>query len=541
VEILSLASALALLLLIAALSVLAQRLDISSPLLMLVAGIALAFVPGLPSWTLDPDLVFLGLLPPLLYTSGVNMSWRGFRSNLRPILMLAIGCVIFTATAVAVVGRYLLGLPWAIGFLLGSIVSPPDAVAPIAILRDLSLPRRLTTILEGESLINDATALVIFGFALTALATGSFSLAAASVKFVVVVCGEVGFGILIAWAMLHLRDRAADARAEVLLALSTPFIAFWPPHALGGSGVVACVVAGLWVSWNGRRLIRPATRLQGYFIWDLVTWVIVALVFLLTGLQARAVLGRLAGHSWQETLFASLVVTATIIVVRFIWVYSATFIARLLPGSLRPDPPSDWRMPFVISYAGLRGVVSLAAALSLPLMIDGHGFPHRDLVLSVTFAVIAATLLGLGTTLAPLVRALGIARTGVVEAIGNKRAERAVRLEGVTAVLDALRRFAAYCRAPAASLDALRQRHADRRALLTVTADASTTDDPVTDVSELQLRLLEAERTTIMKAYEDNRITDEARRRIERELDLEEARERHILANVGITEGESDG
>ena len=295
-EHLSLASGLALLLLIAALSVLAQRMKVSSPMLMLVAGIALAFVPGVPAWTLHPDLIFLGLLPPLLYTSGVNMSWRGFRSNLRPILMLAIGCVIFTASAVAVVGHYLLGLPWVIGFLLGSIVSPPDAVAPIAFMRDLSLPRRLTTILEGESLINDATALVIFGFALAALATGSFSIASASVKFIVVVCGETGFGILVGWAMLHLRDRASDARAEVLLALATPFIAFWPPRALGGSGVVACVAAGLWVSWNGRRLIRPATRLQGYFIWDLVTWVIEALVFLLTGLQARAVVGTTGGY-----------------------------------------------------------------------------------------------------------------------------------------------------------------------------------------------------------------------------------------------------
>ena len=192
---LSLASGLALVLMIAALSVVALRLKLSSPLLMLAAGMALAFVPGMPSWTLDPDLIFLGLLPPLLYTSGVNMSWRGFRSNLRPILALAIGCVLFTATAVAVVGHYLLGLPWVIGFLLGSIVSPPDAVAPIAIMRTLSLPRSLTTVLQGESLINDATALVIFGFALTAIATGSFSLAAAAGKFVVVVCGEVGFGL----------------------------------------------------------------------------------------------------------------------------------------------------------------------------------------------------------------------------------------------------------------------------------------------------------------------------------------------------------
>ena len=539
-EHLSLSNGLVLLLLIAALSVLAQRLKISSPLLMLVAGIAIAFLPGVPARTLQPDLIFLALLPPLLYTSGVNMSWRGFRSNLRPILMLAIGCVIFTASAVAVVGHYLLGLPWVIGFLLGSIVSPPDAVAPIAFMRELSLPRRLTTILEGESLINDATALVIFGFALAALTTGSFSIASASIKFIVVVCGETGFGILVGWVMLHLRDRASDARAEVLLALATPFIAFWPPRALGGSGVVACVATGLWVSWNGRRLIRPATRLQGYFIWNLVTWVIEALVFLLTGLQARAVVGRLAGTSWREALLAILLVTATIIIVRFAWVYSASYAPRLLPEKFRPEPPPDWRLPFVVSYAGLRGVVSLAAALSLPLMIGGYDFPQRDLVLFVTFAVIAFTLVGLGTTLAPLVRALGISRIGEIEAIGNKRAERAVRLEGITAVLEALKPIASAA-TPGSILAALCKRHADRRAQFTTTADVTTSEDPVSDTGELQLRLLEIERGAIMRAYEENRLTDEARRRIERELDLEEARESHILANVGLSDSESTG
>ena len=244
------------------------------------------------------------------------------------------------------------------------------------------------------------------------------------------------------------------------------------------------------------------------------------------------------GESWRGAVTAALLVTATVLVVRFLWVFPVMYAPRLVPWYRRanPLPNSNWRMCFVVGYAGLRGVVSLAAALSIPLMIDGHEFPYRDLVLFVTFAVIAITLLGLGTTLAPLLRALGIAQTGAVEAVGNKRRERAVRLEGVTAVLDALKRA---CVAPAATIEALLKRHADRREQLTVTADISTTDDPVTETSELQLRLLEIERTAIMRAYEENRLTDEARRRIERELDLEEARERHILANVGMTDSES--
>jgi monovalent cation/hydrogen antiporter len=254
-------------------------------------------------------------LPPLLYSSGVNMSWRGFRSNLRPILLLAIGCVLFTASAVAAVAHYALGLSWAVGFVLGAIVSPPDAVAPMAVMRAMRLPRRLITILEGESLVNDATALVAFSFALTAVATGSFSLLDATAKFIAVVVGEIAYGIAVGWLALRLRHVAADPRAEVLLALITPFLAFWPPHEAGGSGVVACVAAGLYVSWNGRRLIRPATRLQGFFIWDLINWGIEALVFLLTGLQARAVVEALAGDGWTQALLAGALVSLTVIIV----------------------------------------------------------------------------------------------------------------------------------------------------------------------------------------------------------------------------------
>ena len=528
--------ALALALLVAGLSVAARRLRFASPLLMLVVGALLAFVPGMPTLALDPDLVLLSLLPPLLYSSGVGMSWRGFRSNLRPILLLAIGCVLFTATAVAAVGHHALGLPWSVGFVLGAIVSPPDAVAPMAVLRRIGLPRRLITVLEGESLVNDATALVAFSFALGAVATGMFSLAAAAERFVIVVVGEIGFGIAVGWLLLRLRHRAADPRAEVLLALATPFVAFWPPHALGGSGVVACVAAGLYVSWNGRRLIRPATRLQGYFIWDLVVWGIEALVFLLTGLQARAVVQGLSGDGLTRALAAGALASVTVIVVRFIWVFPATYLPRLLfPALRRRDPSPNWRWPFLVSFAGLRGVVSLAAALSIPLTFGERAFPDRDLVLFATFCVIAVTLIGLGTTLPAVVRRLGLAQAGAEEAARNKREERAARLEGIDAVLAAVDG----CDdkdAPAFALESLRRWHADRRAHLATTADDSTPDDPVATTSALELRLVDVERASIARAYAENRLTDEARRRIERELDLEEARIRHALASASAAD-----
>jgi CPA1 family monovalent cation:H+ antiporter len=517
--------------LIAGLSVIARRLRVVSSILLVVAGAGIAFLPGMPRLALDPELTLLTLLPPLLYASGVSMSWRGFRSNLRPILLLAIGCVLFTATAVAAVAHYALGLSWAVGFVLGAIVSPPDAVAPMAVMRAMRLPRRIITVLEGESLVNDATALVAFSFALTAVATSAFSPVDAAAKFIAIVTGEIAFGIAVGWLALQLRHLAADPRAEVLLALATPFLAFWPPHEAGGSGVVACVAAGLYVSWNGRRLIRPATRLQGFFIWDLVTWGIEALVFLLTGLQARAVVEALSGDDWTRALAAGALVSLTVIVVRFIWVFPAAYVPRLIPAIRRVDPFPNWRLPFLVAFTGLRGVVSLVAALSIPLMAGGQPFPDRDLVLFTTFCVIVVTLVGLGTALPGVVHLLGLAQAGEAEAAANRRDEQKVRLEGIDAVLAALEQEAR-SGAPADAIKSLHRRHSDRRRNLARTAGHHTAGDPVSAESAIQFRLIDVERAAVAQAYAENRLTDTARRRIEREFDLEEARARHALASA---------
>ena len=511
---------------VAFLSVAARRLRAAPSILMLLAGVALAFVPGLPTVTLKPDLVLLLLLPPLLYWSGVGMSWRGFCANLRPILLLAIGCVLATASAVAVVAHFALGLSWPVGFMLGAIVSPPDAVAPMALMRHLRLPRRMVTILEGESLVNDATALVIFSFALAAQVAGTFSPTAATAKFVAIVVGEILFGIAVGWLMLRLRHHARDPRAEVLLALVTPFVAFWPPHEVGGSGVIACVTAGLYVSWNGRKLIRPDTRLQGFFIWDLATWTIEALTFLLMGLQARLIAGTLSAAGWIAFLQAGAVVTLTIIAVRFAWVYAGTYLPRLIPMIRRREPAPSWRLPFMVSFTGLRGVVSLAAALSIPTMIDGEPFPGRDLVLFVTFFAVVTTLVGLGSVLRRVAGAIRLDAAGRDEAVKAKRDERAARLKGIRAVLKELEQAEADG-LPAVPVSALRRYHGDRLALLTATADETTQEEPTTDAARLQLRLIAAERSAVMRLYDEERITDEARRRIERELDLEEARSKH--------------
>jgi monovalent cation/hydrogen antiporter len=507
-----------LLLAVAALSVLARRLQVPPPMLMLIAGVALSFIPGAPAVGLDPDAVFLLLLPPLLYTSGVGLSWRGFRANLRPILLLAVGCVVATALAVAAVAHFAFGFLWSTGLVLGAIVAPPDAVAPMAIIRRLGLPQRLITILEGESLMNDASALVLFSFAVAAVGGAELTAGGAALGFLAIAASEIIWGIAVAAALLRLRHLANDPRAEVLLALATPFIAFWPPHALGGSGVIACVVAGLFVSWNGRNLIRSATRLQGFFIWDLLTWGIEAVLFLLTGLQARTIAIGLAEGELGRAVAAGLLVSFTVIAVRFLWVYPATYLPRMIPVIRRRDPLPNWRMPFLISFTGLRGAVSLAAALSIPLMLGKAPFPDRDIVLAITFIVIAITLIGLGAAMPAMIRVLGLARSGAEEAATLWRSEQAVRLESVDLMLEQIS-DAEINGAPPTAVAAFRKQQEHRRARISAPCSADARQ-----ATRLQLALIETERQAIGKAYLEERLSDEARRRIERELDLEFAR-----------------
>jgi len=524
---------LAMFLAIALLSTFANRLHASTPVVMLIAGVVIALLPGVPPITLDPDLTLLGLLPPLLYASGVGMSWRGFRSNLRPILSLAIGCVLFTTSAVAAVAHYLLHLGWADGFVLGAIVSPPDSVAPASLRRRFRLPRRLLMVLEGESLANDATALVAFSLAVRAVETHHFSAVDAVLRFFVILFGEAAFGAALGFAALKLRHYVNDSRAEILIALATPYLAFWPPHELGGSGVVACFTVGLYISWNGRNYIRPATRLQGFFIFDLVTWCVEAMTFLVCGLQTREIVANLTSESWTALAFAGLIVSATVIVVRFLWVFPVTYLPRWLWPPLRKrERIPSWRPPFLIGFAGLRGAVSLAAALSIPLTAELAPFPHRDLILFATICVIAATLVGQGAALGPLVKWLDLGRVAERESVANERAEskaRATALDAVLARLDALERDS---QSRPSAVAALRRFHGERRAKFLAELDP----DPglgEADLVALQLELIGVERASIANAYEKNLITDESRRRLERELDLVEASVRHELREGG--------
>jgi CPA1 family monovalent cation:H+ antiporter len=506
----------------------ARRTNIPYSIFLVLVGLFISFIPGMPRIALQPNLVLTLLLPPLLYRAGVNMSWRGFRANLRPILFLAVGLVIFTTIAVAGVSHYLLGLPLAVGFVLGAVVSPPDAVAPMAIARRFVLPQRALTVLEGEGLVNDATALILFSFAVMAVTEGKgFSLGTATAEFLMIVAGEIAWGLFIGWGGLALRRWASDPRVEMVFALLTPFAAFWVPENLGGSGVLATVTCGLFVSWNGPRFISPATRLQGFFVWDLVVYLVESVVFLLTGLQARVVADTLDLSQWESLVLACLAVCAVLIVVRFVWVFVASYGVRwVAPWLVHMDSPPAWQSVFVVAFTGIRGVVSLAAALSIPVMADGAPFPHRGLLLLITFSVILVTLVGQGFSLPWVIRKLGIAEYGQREADQDKKKEIVARLASIDAALDRLDSLEAASASPE-TVKALRRRSEDRRAYFVAACQDLGAGDVSNAAASLQLQFVDAERGSIADLYHRGDISDDARRRIERELDLEDARIRH--------------
>jgi monovalent cation/hydrogen antiporter len=504
-------------------ALLARRINVAPAILLLLAGIALAFVPGMPTLELPPELVLLVVLPPLIYSASVAMSWREFRYNLRPIILLSVGCVIFTAFAVATAVHYLIGLPWSIGFLLGAIVAPPDVVAPLAIARKLALPRRILVVLEGEGLANDATALILYRFAVVAISTGMFSLPEAAGAFGAIIVGEMLFGAAVGWVSLRVRHRARDPQIEITLSLITPYLAYWVPEHFGGSGVIATVACGLYMSWNGPLLISSATRLQGIFFWDLVIYLIEGLLFLLTGFQMRLLFEKSKAFPLHDILLATALVIIMVIVARFAWVFPAIYWPRLLKRVRERDPAPPWQWAFVISFTGVRGAVSLAAALALPFALpNGDSFPYRDLILFVSFGVIFITLVGLGLGLPLVVRWLGVAQAGRNENLAEHESEIAARREALDAALKSLDAITDDRELSDEVVKLLRARHETRANQLPDSLDPDA-HDVSAEGTALTRELISTERKFIHMLLRDGKITDETRRRIERDLDLEEA------------------
>jgi CPA1 family monovalent cation:H+ antiporter len=515
-----------LLIAIAAVAILAARVNIPSSILLVITGVALALLPGLPAVRISPDVVLLLVLPPIIYSSAVAMSWREFRFNLRPITLLAVGCVVFTTVAVAAAAHWLLGLSWQVGFVLGAIVSPPDAVAPLSIARRMCLPRRIPAILEGEGIANDATALILYRFAVAAAAGGVFSIGHAVGAFLTIVIGEVIWGIAVGWLMLRLRRWVREPRIEILLSVLTPFLAYWPPEHLGGSGVLATVTTGLYISWNGLRLISAPTRLQGIFFWDFFIYLIDGMVFLLTGLQARTLSAGIKSYPATQLVMSAVIVSAVVIATRFVFMYPATYLPRwLIPAVARKDPAPPWQYPFVLAFTGVRGIVSLAAALAIPLETDaGAPFPHRDLVLLLTFVIVLVTLVGQGLTLPWVIRKVGLANAGRRERIEARVAEFAARRQAIGFAIDRLDQLAAEHEIP----DEVRARlRAHRREQLNQIELRSDDDaehkERMALYDDLELQLITAQRGFINDLYTRGDLKDEARRRIERSFDLREA------------------
>jgi CPA1 family monovalent cation:H+ antiporter len=517
------------LLAVAALALLARKLHIPYPILFVVGGLLLALIPGVPSVHLNPDLVFLFFLPPLLFPAALFTSWRDFRANLRPISLLAVGLVLITTATIALLAHYIMDMPLAAGFVLGAIISPPDAIAATAIAERLKVPPRIVTILEGESLVNDASALVAYRFGVAAVVTGSFSLGHASWKFFVVGAGGILFGLLVGALAEQFHRRVVDAPIEITVSLLTPFAAYLPAEHLGVSGVLAVVTAGLYLGWQLPEITDFQTRLESKPVWDTVEFVLNGFVFILIGLQLPDVLHAALGkrHSNGELAWNAAFICIAVIVVRILWVFPATYLPRLLSKHVRGhDPYPSWRHVAIVAWTGMRGVVSLAAAMALPLTTqDGSPFPDRDLIVFLSFVVILATLVAQGLSLPPLIRWLKIEDDD-----SREKEEREARLAANKA---ALARVAEIATADSAKTDAhkrLRIEYEDRIRQL----EAAEPDHVKhhlrlfsNEYEALSRAALNVERQTILKLRNEEVINDEVLRRIQKDIDLAEARLRH--------------
>src|SRR5215469_9498711 len=356
-----------LLVVIVALATLASRLRLPYAILFVLGGLLLGFVPGLPQITLNPELILALFLPPLIYSSAWLTSWRGFHANLRPILQLSLGLVLVTTLVIAVVAHFIAGLSWPVAFVLGAIVSPIDAVAASATAKQLGLPRRIVTVIEGESMVNDATGLVAYRFAVAAVVTGSFSLWQAGLQFVVVGLGGLVIGLVIAWPVAWLHRHLDDAPIEITITLLTPYAAYLVADALQVSGVLAVLSAGLYLSHQSSRFFSANTRLQANAVWNVLVFLLNGLLFLLIGLQLRGIVETIASDSPVTLVWQALLISVAVIAVRFAWVFSAASLSRLISLRLRlRDPSAGQRQAAIVAWVGMRGGLSLAAALALP-------------------------------------------------------------------------------------------------------------------------------------------------------------------------------
>ncbi len=502
-----------------ALALVARRLHTPLAVVLVIGGMTLALVPGLPTIELEPQLALVMFLPPLLQASAYRTDWPAFRFNLRPILLLALGAVVFTTAAVAVTTKLLLpDLPWAAAVALGAIVAPPDAVAATSVLKDFRIPKRLVTVLEGESLLNDASALVLYRFAVTATMAGGISFGEASLSFVLAAAGGAAVGYGVGRVAMWIFARLEDTLLDILVTFLAGFAAYIAAEQVHVSGVLAAVTCGLVLGQQQHAAFTARTRLESGAVWSFVEFVLTALVFILIGLQLRDILARLEQYDPWQLASLGLAVSAALIASRFIWLFPATWLPRVLSPRLRErDPMPPWSHVTVLSWAGMRGVVSLAAALALPAE-----FPGRDIILFLAFCAILATLVLQGTTLGPLIRRLGVSEPQDEPANPAVTPEAiTARSEATVAAMDAVAEKLNDPEQAAAADDLLRDLRVRAKQADQMRRDAETGSQR--DAARLGLRLtaVEAARAKLLAEHKDE-LDTEAMAALIAELDLEE-------------------
>ena len=499
--------------LVVSLTALARRLPIPTPILQVLAGFAVSLIPGVAIPQLDPNLVFFVFLPPILWSAAMFTSLREFKRNIDKIGTLAVGLVVVTTAIVAVVARHLFpDMPWAVAVALGAIVSPPDAVAATAIVSRLPVPRRVITVLEGESLVNDASALVLYRSAVAAAVTGFFSWGESIVRFFIDAGIGSLVGLLVAWLIVRALRLTKDPLAEALLTLAGPYVAWSLAESLHVSAVLACVAGGVYLQQSLSTAVGPASRLQSRTVWELVVFLLNALIFLLLGAQFGSLMGKVPHDQLGQVFADGIIITIVVILVRIAWVPLITVLPRVRASGRRDKP--RWKNLALVSWTSMRGVVSLATALALPLVIaDGSPFPRRTEILLITMCVIVLTLLVQGLSLSSIVRALRF-----VPEQTHHAEERLARREATRRGAEALEDLSHEPWVDARDVAALRAELRER--LRTNEEDGGS----FAGRQRLRLAMIEAERKMVVRLRDEDAISDEVLRSLEQELDLEAVR-----------------
>jgi CPA1 family monovalent cation:H+ antiporter len=497
---------------------LSRRAGVPYPIALVLGGGVLSFIPGLPQVDIDPQFLLVLVLPPILYQAALLTSWRDFKANLRPIGMLAIGLVIVTTLAVGATLKILIpDIPWAAAFVFGAIVSPPDAVAATAILSRLNMPRRIVVVLEGESLVNDASGLVLYKLAVAAVLTGTFSFMGASAQFAVVSIGGMVIGIVGGLAFIGLHRLIGDAFTEVLVSLSIPYTLYVLAESFHCSGVLAVVAAGMIRARYTPVIVSAEMRILARSVWNILVFMLNSLIFILIGMALSGVMGRLTGFNAVELATYAISVTLVAIVVRFAWVYPATFVPRWLSARLRAaESAPQHGEAFIMSWCGMRGIVSLAAALALPVEVEsGEPFPYRDLLIFLTFVLISVTLVVQGLTLTSLIRWLKLGTDP-----GAHEEHMRARVALGKAALAAIDHVAAAEKMPRDLVARVRAEFDDRIGAALPHGHQSS----FAFGRDLRLAAVRAERQELIRIWRAGEISDEILHHLEEELDYEEQR-----------------